>query len=423
MPRLAAYEVLEDVLGHKHPLDTTLERQERLNTLTDRNRAFARTLVMTVLRRRGQIDALISGSLERRLPKKARGVQNILRLGIAQVLFLSTATHAAVNETVDMTADLGFTAHKKLVNAVLRKMSRDGQKLIESQDVHRLNTPLWLWESWTAAYGEDICRRIAEAHAEEAPLDIAAVKDPETWAQRLEAEILDTGSLRRPAGGRITDLPGFDEGAWWIQDAAAALPATLLGNVKGKTVIDLCAAPGGKSAQLAAMGANVIAVDRSENRLKRLRSNLARLNLEVETVAADAATWRPKELADAVLLDAPCSATGTLRRHPDVAWLKSPEEIVKLAAVQSRLAEAAMNMVKPGGLLVYCTCSIQPEEGVEIYVELNQSGVLSPLPITPEERPDLAPFLTREGTLRTLPCHMAEIGGMDGFFAARWKRL
>jgi 16S rRNA (cytosine967-C5)-methyltransferase len=423
MPRRAAYEVLEDVLRHQLPLDMTLERQKRLNTLTDRDRAFARTLVMTVLRRRGQIDDLISDSLERRLPKKARGVQNILRLGIAQVLFLSTAKHAAVNESVDMTSDLGFMAHKKLVNAILRKISRDGQKLIEGQDVARLNTPLWLWESWIEAYGEGICRQISKAHTKEAPLDIAVVKDPGIWAQKLEAKVLDTGSLRRPAGGRVTDLTGFDEGAWWIQDAAAALPASLLGDVKGKSVIDLCAAPGGKSAQLAAMGANVIALDRSENRLKRLRSNLARLNLEVETVTADATTWQPNELADAVLLDAPCSATGTLRRHPDVAWLKSPEEIQKLATVQFRLAEAAINMVKPGGLLVYCTCSIQPEEGVEIYVELNQSGVLLPLPITPEERPDLAPFLSREGTLRTLPCHMAEIGGMDGFFAARWKRL
>ncbi|MBT3766078.1 MAG: RsmB/NOP family class I SAM-dependent RNA methyltransferase, partial [Rhodospirillales bacterium] len=210
---------------------------------------------------------------------------------------------------------------------------------------------------------------------------------------------------------------------WWVQDAAAALPVTLLGDVKGKTVIDLCAAPGGKSAQLAALGANVIAVDRSENRNKRLRANLARLNLEVETVTADAETWQPKELADAVLLDAPCSSTGTLRRHPDVGWLKSTEDVTKLTNLQSRLSAAAINMVKPGGLLVYCTCSLQPEEGVEIYVELNQSGLLAPQPITPEERPDLKPFLTREGTLRPLPCHWPEFGGMDGFFAARWKRL
>ena len=383
MPRRAAYEVLEAVLGHKRPLDATLENQDNLNVLNNRDRAFARTLIMTVLRRLGQIDALISSSLERRLPQKARGVRNILRLGIAQVLFLSTATHAAVNETVDMTARLGFTAHKKLVNAILRKMSRDGLKLIEAQDIHYLNTPDWLWDAWTAAYGKDVCRKIAEAHAEVAALDITVSKDPEIWAERLEATILETGTLRRPAGGRVTDLSGFDEGAWWVQDAAAALPATLLGDVCGKTVIDLCAAPGGKSAQLAAMGANVIAVDRSKNRLKRLRSNLTRLNLEVKTVAADATSWKPDELADAVLLDAPCSSTGTLRRHPDVAWLKSPEEISKLADVQSRLAEAAMNMLKPGGILVYCTCSIQPEEGFQRYGELNQSGDLSRMPITP----------------------------------------
>ena len=423
MPRHAAYQVLDSVFGQKRPLDEALENQERLNALPVRDRAFARSLVMVVLRRRGQIDALISHCLERKIPRKARGLQNILRLGIAQVLFLNTATHAAVNESVDMTAELGFTAHRKLVNAVLRRLTREGEKLISAQDAPRLNTPSWLWDTWTTAYGEDVCRQIAEAHASEPPLDISVAQDSETWANRLEAKILDTGSLRRLAGGRVTVLPGFEEGAWWVQDAAAALPVTLLGDVKGKTVIDLCAAPGGKSAQLASLGANVIAVDRSENRNKRLRANLTRLNFEVETVTANAESWQPKELADAVLLDAPCSSTGTLRRHPDVAWLKSSEDVTKLANLQSRLSAAAINMVKPGGFLVYCTCSLQPEEGVEIYVELNQSGLLAPQPITPEERPDLAPFLTREGTLRTLPCHTAETGGMDGFFAARWKRL
>ena len=423
MPRHAAYQLLDSVIGQKRPLDEALENQDRLNALPVRDRAVARSMVMVVLRRRGQIDALISHCLERKIPRKARGLQNILRLGIAQVLFLNTATHAAVNESVELTAELGFTAHRKLVNAVLRRLSRDGEKLILDQDAPRLNTPNWLWDAWTAAYGEDVCRQIAEAHAIEPHLDITVAQDSDIWAERLEAKVLPTGSLRRQTGGRVTDLPGFEDGAWWIQDTAASLPVTLLGDVKGKTVIDLCAAPGGKTAQLAALGANVIAVDRSENRNNRLRANLARLNFDVETITADAASWQPKELADAVLLDAPCSSTGTLRRHPDVAWLKSPEDVTKLADLQSRLSAAAINMVKPSGLLVYCTCSLQPEEGVKIYIELNQSGLLTPHPITPEERPDLEQFLTREGTLRTLPCHLPEVGGMDGFFAARWKKL
>ena len=185
----------------------------------------------------------------------------------------------------------------------------------------------------------------------------------EIWAQRLGAAILPTGSLRRTEAGPVKSLPGFADGAWWIQDAAAALPVTLLGPLAGKAIIDLCAAPGGKTAQLAAGGAAVTAVDRSAKRFERLTGNLTRLNLAAETVTADATQWQPSAPADAVLLDAPCSATGTIRRHPDVAWLKTPEDMAKLVDLQARLLRAAVAMTRSGGTLIYCTCSLQPEEG------------------------------------------------------------
>jgi 16S rRNA (cytosine967-C5)-methyltransferase len=242
--------------------------------------------------------------------------------------------------------------------------------------------------------------------------------------ERLDAALLPTGSLRRPAAaGPVEELPGFAEGAWWVQDAAAALPARFLGPVAGKRVIDLCAAPGGKTAQLAAAGARVAAVDRSAKRLERLTENLARLDLAAETVAADAALWRPTEPAAAVLLDAPCTATGTIRRHPDVPWLKGPQDLAKLVPLQDRLLAAATAMTEPGGTLVYCVCSLQPEEGPERIAALLAAGApVERVPIAPREVGGLDELLTPLGELRSLPCHLAERGGLAGFYAARLRR-
>ncbi|MDH3793045.1 MAG: RsmB/NOP family class I SAM-dependent RNA methyltransferase, partial [Rhodospirillales bacterium] len=243
-------------------------------------------------------------------------------------------------------------------------------------------------------------------------------------AERLGAQLLPGGTLRLPPGaGEVSRLPGYDEGAWWVQDAAAALPARLLGDVAGKQVIDLCAAPGGKTAQLAAAGARVTAVERSEVRLARLSENLARLGLSVTAVTADAATWRPEAPAGAVLLDAPCSATGTLRRHPDIAHLKGPEQIAALAALQDKLLAATLGMVKPGGLLVYAVCSLQPEEGPARIARLLAGGApAARVPVEPAEFQGLCDLVTAEGDLRTLPCHLAGDGGMDGFYACRLRR-
>lgn len=418
--RAAAVEALGRVLRRRLTLDEALD----LTGLEERDRAFARLLVAGTLRRLGQIDDLLGQCLEHPLPAKAAIAGDILRLGAAQLLFLDTPAHAAVDTAVDMTRAAGLTAQVKLVNAVLRRLCRDGRAMTEAQDAALLNTPAWLWQSWSEAYGEETCRAIAAAHLTEAPLDVSIKGDIAAWALALEAELLPTGSLRRAPGGLVTALPGFAEGAWWVQDVAAAIPARLLGDVEGLAVADLCAAPGGKTAQLAAAGAHVVALDRSAKRLEKLEANLARLALTAETVVADAALWRPLEPLDAVLLDAPCSATGTLRRHPEAAWAKSAEDVAKLVAAQDRLLAAAVEMLKPGGKLVFCTCSLQPEEGEQRIEALLASG--APVrrdAITSAEVGGLAELISASGDLRCLPCHLGDRGGMDGFFAARLIRL
>ena len=422
--RDAALDLLEAVLQKKIPLDKALADNLAMASLEDRDRSYARALTATTLRRLGQIDTLINIVLERPLPRKSIGVKNILRLGIVQLLFMNTAPHAAVDTAVKLAQDRGYGPHKKLVNAVLRRISRAGQSIIETQDAARLNTPKWLWDSWIEAYGKDLCRNIAEAHLKEAPLDITAPHNTVFWGEQLNAELLPTGTLRRDAGGLIHKLPGFQEGAWWVQDAAAALPVRLLGDVKNKHVIDLCAAPGGKTAQLAQAGARVTSVDRSKKRLTRLQNNMIRLKFNVECITADAALWRPKSPVAAVLLDAPCSSTGTIRRHPDIARLKTPEDVAKLANVQERLLDAAIDMVQPGGLIVYCSCSLESDEGPALVQVLkNKSALIKHVSILPEEVGGYKEFISNAGDLRTLPCHLSERGGIDGFFATRFQRV
>lgn len=394
-----------------------------MSGLPARDRAFARLLVATVLRRLGQIDALIAHCLNTPLPPRAAMVHDMLRLGIAQLLFLRTPPHAAVATTVDLAEVRGFLSHKGLVNAVLRRLSQEGPGLVAQQDAARLNTPEWLWRGWSQTYGEEGAHGIALAHLKEAPLDLTVRSDPEHWRGLLDAILLPTGTLRRSAGGAIMSLPGYSDGAWWVQDAAAAIPAKLLGDVAGRRVVDLCAAPGGKTAQLAAAGARVTAIDRSPRRLERLNSNLARLSLAVESLVGDAVTWRPPEPVRHVLLDAPCTATGAIRRHPDVPHLKTSDDVARLAAVQERLIGAAVEMLAPGGVLIYCTCSLEPQEGPHQIAKLLARGApVRRKPIDAAEIGGLAECLTSDGDLRTLPSHLAEIDGLDGFFAARLIR-
>ena len=423
-PRALAHRIVQDVLHQRRPLDEALAAAGKLDARSNRDRAFVRLLCATVLRRLGQIDALIDHCLDRPLKPKLMEVRDILRLGIAQLIFLETPAHAAVSTAVALTEGPRMAGHKGLINAVLRRLAHEGKDLAATQDAARLNTPGWLWRAWGTAYGEASARAIAEAHLPNPPLDLTLKAGPDDWATRLGARVLATGSLRLPPGaGDIAGLPGYGEGAWWVQDAAAALPTRLLGNVAGKRVIDLCAAPGGKTAQLAAAGAEVTAVDISPPRLARLSANLARLELAAESVAADATAWRPPAPAEAVLLDAPCSATGTIRRHPDIPWLKRAEDLLSLTDLQDRLLAAAAGMVAPGGLLVFATCSLQPEEGPERIAALLSGGApFERAPVEPGELEGLNELIGPQGDLRTLPCHLAEAGGLDGFYSARLRR-
>lgn len=407
--RAAAFALLTAVLHRRRTLEEALDA---LPPVAPRDRAAAHRMAAAVLRRQGSLDAVLEPFLRKAPPEPVR---LILLLGAAQLLLLETPPHAAVATTVALARTEGFAAFAGLVNAVLRRVAAAGQDALNDLDAPRLDTPPWLWASWGTQ-----ARAIAEAHAREAPLDL--MLQPGGRAPPGGA-MLPTGSIRFPSGTRVAELPGYAEGAFWVQDTAASLPARLLAIRPGERVADLCAAPGGKTAQLAAAGASVVAVERDPARLARLRENLTRLHLRAETVVADAATWRPPAPLDAVLLDAPCSATGTIRRHPDVMRLKRPRDIPALAAGQDRLLEAAAAMLRPGGRLLYAVCSLQPEEGPARAVRAAAELALKPDPFTAAELAVIPEARTAEGWLRTHPGLWPEQGGMDGFFAARFVRL
>jgi 16S rRNA (cytosine967-C5)-methyltransferase len=427
--RLAA-DILDAVLRRRRPLDEELDgpaTRAALAGLPDRDRALTRALVAAVLRRLGSLRHLLGPFLDRGLPKEAPGVETALLLGAAQILLLDVPDHAAVDLAVRLVqADRHAARYAGLVNAVLRRLAREGAERLAGLDAAVLDTPEWLMARWIATYGEATARAIAAANNREPALDLTVKSDPQLWAARLGGRVLPTGTVRMIAHGAVTALPGFAEGEWWVQDAAAALPVRLFGNVSGLRVADLCAAPGGKTAQLAAAGARVTAVDRAPARLDRARENLARLSLPADLVIADVAEWTAEPF-DAVLLDAPCSSTGTIRRHPDVPWLKSAADIAKLAALQRRLIERAAALTKPGGTLVYCTCSLEPEEGEHIVADLlAHEPSLRHAPIAAAEVFGCGEFITKDGDLRTLPCHLPDaesrLAGVDGFYAARLEK-
>lgn len=428
--RHIAADILDGVLRRRRALDEQLDgpgANPGLAGLPERDRAFARALVATVLRRLGTLRHLIGFCLDRGLPAKAPRVETALLIGAAQILFLDVPDHAAVDLAVRLTqADHNAARYAGLVNAVLRRLARDGAAQVSELDLPVLDTPSWLMARWIATYGAAAAHAIAAANGHEPALDLTVKSDPEIWAQRLDGRVLPTGSVRTIAHGAVAALPGFAEGAWWVQDAAAALPARLFGPVSGRRIADLCSAPGGKTAQLAAAEAQVTAVDRSPARLDRLRENLARLSLTAELVCADATEWTAAPF-DAVLIDAPCSSTGTFRRRPDVPWLKRASDIAALAALQRRLLARAAALTKSGGALVYCTCSLEPEEGEDVVADLlaREPG-LKRVPIAAAEIFGREEFITKDGDLRTLPCHFPDadsrMAGLDGFYAARLEK-
>jgi len=425
--RRAAASLLDAVLQKQQPLDDVLGRDRGgvLYDLPTRDRALTRAIVGTSLRRKGQIDCVLKTFLEKGLPGRAGTLYPILLSGAAQILFMNVPPHAAIDLAVRLAQwDPRAKRYDKLVNAVLRRVSEKGAGIADSLDPARINTPDWLWERWVRAWGEEKTGAIAEAQLIEPPLDLTVKGDADMWAEKLGGRVLPTGSVRLIPRGRVEELEGFSEGAWWVQDAAASIPAQLLHDIAGKRVADLCAAPGGKTAQLAARGAAVTAVDLSTTRLARLEENLARLGLAAETVAADATQWQPEAPFDAVLLDAPCSSTGTIRRHPDVPYLKSDADIAELAALQTRLLDNAVRLLKPGGTLVYSTCSLEPEEGeAQVAALLARNDSLRIEPIRLNEPFGDTEWSRSSGVLRTFPFQLKldspEWSGMDGFFAAR----
>lgn len=422
---------LTSILGRGRPLDDAFEAAaSKAGSLESRDRAFARLVVMTVLRRKGELQAVISSFLEKPLPADTGRLWPILLSASAQLLILDTPPHAAISLAVDQCrTDPKARRFDGLTNAVLRKVAATGKEVLAGVDPITPNLPPWLLARWIEAYGETSAREIAEASLAEAPLDLSVKSDAAAWAERFGGVLLPTGTVRvrRAAAGRIEEMPGFADGSWWVQDAAAALPVRLLGPVAGRDVADLCAAPGGKTAELAVAGANVTAVDHSPARLGRLRDNLARLKIDAAVVEADVLKWEPARTFDGVLLDAPCSATGTIRRHPDILHLRRKDDTSERVALQHRMLDSAARLVAPGGRLVYCTCSLEPQEGeAQIVRFLASNPDFERIPVNAGEAGIDGAWITAEGDLRTLPSHLRqaapELSGLDGFYAARLQR-
>ncbi|MFO1186921.1 MAG: transcription antitermination factor NusB [Alphaproteobacteria bacterium] len=427
--RKAALGILRDVLDKRRPLEDVLDHGAHagaLDALDLRDRGFALALVRATLRHLGRIDALLAEFLSEDLPARSGPAKHILRLGAADLLLLETPAHAAVNSAVELaTRDKSARHFRGLINAVLRRVG-DRAAEFRTADAAAGLFPDWLMASWSRAYGDERAQAIARAHVGEPAVDLTLRPglDAGQWAERLNARLLPTGTLRLPEDhARIPDLPGFAEGAWWVQDAAAALPARLLGDIRGRRILDLCAAPGGKTAWLAASGALVAAVEKSEGRAARLKENLARLKLEAEIVIADARDFHGGAPFDAALLDAPCTSTGTIRRHPDIPWIKEADDVRALSLLQDELISHAFGLLKPGGHLVYSVCSLEPQEGEEAIARfLAATPGAVRMPVARDEIPGLTPFVTPDGDVRTTPADWPEWGGLDGFFAARITR-
>lgn len=436
--RRTAAKLLAAVVDARTPLDGLTDHEHghpHFLALDMRDRALVRAILTTALRFRRTIEALIAARLERPLPGNARALSHVLHVAAAQVLFLDVPDSAAVDLAVTQAkADPRTTRFAALVNGVLREIARRKERALPAALEKTTDAPDWFFSRLVSAYGEEQAALIAAAHRREPPVDLTVKSDPEGWAEKLGGVVLPTGSVRLPRlDGPLTALEGFEDGEWWVQDAAATLPARLFGDIAGLRVADLCAAPGGKTAQLALAGANVTALEKSPNRAARLRANLDRLKLDAEIAVADLFAFEPRMVEvgtpfDAVLLDAPCSSTGTVRRHPDVPWTKGPADIEKLAALQARMLEKALDLVRPGGRVVFSNCSLDPEEGEDMLAAFLTAHPRARLdPVAAGEAAGADPFLTSLGTLRTTPAGMPlgepALSGLDGFFAARLRRV
>ncbi len=430
--RKAAARLLGAVIDARTPLDALTDGEHghpQFLSLDQRDRALVRAILVSALRHRCTVEKLITQRLERPLPPNAHSLSHILHVAAAQILFLDVPDSAAVDLAVAQAKDDPRAQRfSGLVNGVLRNIARQKEVALPEALASTRDAPVWFAERLEAIYGREHADAVLEAHRIEPPVDFTVKSDPQLWAERLGGRVLPNGSVRiQRLTASVPELPGYAEGEWWVQDAAASLPARLLGDVAGLAVADLCAAPGGKTAQLALAGARVTAVDISASRLKRLNTNLERLRLSADIVKADLLVWNPDRKFDAVLLDAPCSSTGTVRRHPDVPWTKSPEDIAKLAQLQRKFLESALRLVRPGGLVVFSNCSLDPAEGEDLLRQLlAERPDVALEPILPQELPGAEHFVTAEGFLRTTPATgdgEGRLGEVDGFCAARLRPL
>lgn len=416
--RVAAGILLNAALARRGGLDEALGLPA-IASLSGPDRAFARAVAMAALRRLGEIDQILDRRLKKSPPEVVR---TLMRISLAQTLVLGTPAFAAVSTAVKLAErEPKARPYKALVNAVLRGIEREGPGLTDAQ----ANLPDWIAARWKQTWGETALSGLALAAREEPPTDVSLKPsvDPAVVAASLDGEVLAGGTVRTGRRGDIATWPGFEDGDWWVQDAAAAIPVRLLAPAAGQSVLDLCAAPGGKTLQIAATGAAVTALDRSEPRLRRLRQNLDRTGLEAEIVVTPGEDWGDTRLFDAVLLDAPCTATGTFRRNPEALRAVRPSDVANLADVQHRLLDAAASRVRPGGRLVYCVCSLEREEGeAQVVAFLRRHPEFETLGADPDLVGAPAEALTPEGWLRILPSMWAEHGGLDGFFIARLER-
>lgn len=414
--RLVAARAHRRVMRERRPIDEAIALETKTAPLPPADLGLVRAILTVAFRRRGTIrQALASRAVTGEIAE-AGPLQPLLETALAQILFMDVPDHAAVDCAVEIAKrDSNAKHYAAFANALLRRIAAEKAQILANMP-DTVDVPEWLFERWSRAYGAERAAAIACIHRQEPPVDLTifAPLSPE-----ILGRMLSTGSFRLETEAAIAALPGYAEGRFQVQDAAAALPARLMGAKAGMRIADLCAAPGGKTAQLAATGASVLAVERSARRAERLRENLARLKLPAEVIVGDALTLEAG-MFDAILLDAPCSATGTIRRHPEVAWTRTFADILALARQQRAMLESAARSLKPGGILVFATCSLEPEEGerqIEAFLSDHPQFMRRPVTVESDDVP--AEMLTSAGDLRVLPCHLAKEGGADGFFAAR----
>lgn len=417
--RSLALDILDDVFGKGKTIDESAATRSYEMGISLADKAFAYLLASEVIRRKSSVDALLASYLTKPLKPSQQRVYHALMVGVVQLCILDTPPHAAVHETVQAIADSSYAPLKGLVNAVLQNITRslnDAKQKLQSSPAALPGDTQGRWKKY---YGDAFCVQAGAMITQKPALDIAVKTDPEVWAKKLKGEVLAGNIIRVSHDVKVEELPGYKDGSWWVQDVGASLPALALGNVKGKHVLDLCAAPGGKTAQLMALGAKVTAVDSSEKRMERFRQNMQRLGYAPEILIEDIRTWRPKNPVDAVLLDAPCSATGTLRKHPEVLWIRKAEDVNKLAVLQRECLDGVLAWLPPGVPLVYTVCSMEPEEGEEqAAAALKRHSGLAMDRISLDET-KFSGAIKADGAVRLLPTHFAAQGGNDGFYAAR----